>query len=303
MADRNFASSSTNEKRTTFQSLDTVSVDNYSPSVTNTRGSAQKVAEDIVSESLASEPLPSIGNQIQGYHQQDHSAGGDTKHLTGKENSKSIGLNLTKPLSTSPSTINIDVRKCLIMATNRHEKLLEIVAKSDRVIAKLINDQELRLPSGVNTSSLKEAAKSCIDVQTTSDAPCVMSDSTSVLDPSNSRGDAKTMIMSRILYLEEWKAKAMSIIESQLKSLDTTVSKTSYVAALNELDSLRLGNTLLIDKLTSAHVTLLKYREIIKSVGCNVNTNETTQENERIIETNARIEALSVSISVFFPIV
>ena len=303
MADRNCASSSTNEKRTTFQSLDTVSIDNYSPYFTNTRESAQKVAEDLVSESLASEQLPSIGNQIQDYHQQDHSAGGDTKHLAGKENSKSIGLNLTKPLSTTPSTINIDVRKCLIMANNRHEKLLEIVAKSDRVIAKLINDQELRLPSGVNTSSLKEAAKSCIDVQTTSDAPCVMSDSTSVLDPSNSRGDAKTMIMSRILYLEEWKAKAMSIIESQLKSLDTTVSKTSYVAALNELDSLRLGNTLLIDKLTSAHVTLLKYREIIKSVGCNVNTNETTQENERIIETNARIEALSVSISVFFPII
>jgi hypothetical protein len=115
--------------------------------------------------------------------------------------------------------------------------------------------------------------------------------------------DAKSEMMNRILYLEKWKANAMTTIESQLKSLDTTVNKSCYLEALNELDNLKLDNILLIDRVSVDEVSLLRYRKLVKSLSCSIDDNEKVDTLEKQAANSLpssatpddRIKALSVS--------
>lgn len=293
MGEKNCTLSRCDERTTTCNSVDNVTVENDLPLSVNTCQKAHKVVlEDRVSASPVSEALLSTGNQVQDCHEQASNTVGDINNLTSEKNNNSSAL---------PHQIEY-LRNCLLMANKRHEKLLDIIAKSDRVIAKLSAERELLSASEDTTSSNKEAAKSTTRVETKSEVSCAILNNTSARDPDTSHVDDKTMIMmNRILYLEKWKTKAMGIIESQLKSLETTVGKTPYVIALSEIDNLRRDNILLVSRVTSAHASLLKYREIIKSVGCNVDANGTAADTQPRIANNARIEALSVSFGVSLP--
>ncbi|KAL3794131.1 hypothetical protein HJC23_012838 [Cyclotella cryptica] len=120
--------------------------------------------------------------------------------------------------------------------------------------------------------------------------------------------DMKSEMMKRIMYLEQWKANAMTTIENQLKSIDSSVNKSCYVEALDELENLKLENILLMDRLSATEVSLLQYREIVKSFGCSVDEKEkvgTLKKQEEtsspsIVAPHERIQALSVENSSLF---
>ena len=192
-------------------------------------------------------------------------------------------------------------RRCAFLASEKNKKLLDMVAASERVIRELrIERDKLKLllssKNDGNSSDKRgqeyrvEQAVKCkmleADLEREKQYRKLISDD-----------DTLSEMAMRITYLETWKENATRTIENQSNSLQATVSKSSYVEALNEIDNLKRDNTFLVDRIAVAHLSLLRYREILKSLGCSVEEDEecTTVSEKKEITIDGRLKALSVS--------
>jgi hypothetical protein len=245
----------------------------------NTDSSPSKLPEgtEMSGAELASIPL-AVGLKVEHFSnsREDHqhqSIKNDVPIASDKE--KLVSLEANDLTSLAPHIQHF--RRCSLLASKRNKELLDMVSHSERVISRLRKEcsHEGKSPEvEVETSHVPHAVES---------------------------NETRSEIMKRLLYLEKWKANAMTTIENQLKSLENTVSKSSYMEALHEIDDLRYANTLLADKVASAHISLLRYRDTAKSFGYSVDGNQEDPSSEvnKPLSSNAmpneRIKALSVS--------
>lgn len=202
-------------------------------------------------------------------------------------------------------------RRCSLLVKEKNKKLLRMVSQlcHERDALSIELDRARTLLAGKTTTGGDVENKETKN----SDLSKSQLEKSTPLEAKLERGrqskigvlidDAKSEMMNRILYLEKWKVNAMSTIESQLKLLDTSVNKSCYFEALNELDNLKLENILLIDRLSIDEVSLLRYRELVKSLGCRIDDNEKAGSLEKqaanslpsSVTPDDRIQVLSVS--------
>ena len=196
-------------------------------------------------------------------------------------------------------------RRCAHLALEKNQKLLEMIAKSDRIITGLYieRDQLLaKLKQHPGDNPIFSEVISFIERNPVSGSEC---DGEEICQAIGSN-EMMSEMNRRLLYLETWKANAMLAIESQLKALGESVDKSSFLAATNDMDNLRCENTILTDKITTAQLSLLKYREIMKSLGYNADNvvvdSEHGDKQSLLSSTSAdeRMKALWVSLAIIY---
>eukprot|EP00970_Alexandrium_tamarense_P006036 scaffold1012_cov189-Alexandrium_tamarense.AAC.21 len=252
-------------------------------------------AKDIIGEVLV--PMPAAAEVqflsiIKEYERTVHELELLTKSVTRRVESREVSYQMQSTLNPAKSSnrkiVSIDTlsddkttsiesheehfRRCATTVSDKNKKLLEMMAESERRIRDLQNERDelarLREAKHTNTDlAVAEASVIKLTVKCKALEADLEKETQSRLSIEKDVTESQTAARNIISYLEEWKANAMEVIERQMKSLDATVSMSSYTEALVELDNLKLENALLIDRDADAQVCLLKYRGICRSLG------------------------------------
>lgn len=190
-------------------------------------------------------------------------------------------LDVTKGKLMSYASLIHKFRRCSLSASKKNEKLLCLITQTHRLISRLTSERDalsdqLDKISGAGDSKARSRSETKLVVE------------------QHVENDADySEVKKRLLYLERWKATAMTTIEAQLKYLDESVSKSSYIQVVGELDVLKRDNIFLTDAVATAQASLMRYRDIVKSLGYGAGTEEL--ELPSLVATNDRVKALSVS--------
>lgn len=287
-------------------------------------------AKDIIGEVLV--PMPAAAEVqflsiIKEYERTVHELELLTKSVTRRVESREVSYQMQSTLNPAKSSnrkiVSIDTlsddkttsiesheehfRRCATTVSDKNKKLLEMMAESERRICDLQNERDelarLREAKHTNTDlAVAEASVLKLTVKCKALEADLEKETQSRLSIKKDVTESQTAARNIISYLEEWKANAMEVIERQMKSLDATVSMSSYTEALVELDNLKLENTLLIDRDADAQVCLLKYRGICRSLGIDDQGLKEDVSDNKIPDANLndKIKALMVSCAILY---